>query len=62
MIININNKLLSFGAPVGRLLMVAIFFISGISKITSYKSTPAWMDMKECWVLFTHRKTVRDFR
>ena len=62
MIIKINNKLLSFGAPVGRLLIVAIFFMSGISKIISYKSTPAWMEYERVLGFFTHLKTVRDFK
>jgi putative oxidoreductase len=41
---NMNDKIISFGAPVGRLLMSAMFFMSGISKITSYQNTAAWME------------------
>ena len=44
MIMNMNDKIISFGAPVGRLLMSAMFFMSGISKITSYQNTAAWME------------------
>jgi hypothetical protein len=44
MIINVRDKLISFGATVGRLLISSMFFMSGISKINSYQNMAAWME------------------
>ena len=38
------NKLQSLSAPIGRVLLAAIFIMSGISKITNYAGTQGYMD------------------
>ena len=38
------NKLQQISAPVGRVLLASIFFMSGLTKITSYAGTQGYMD------------------
>ncbi len=38
------NKLQNYSAPVGRLLLAAIFIISGLGKITNYAGTQSYME------------------
>lgn len=39
------NQLQNFSAPIGRLLLVAIFIYSGIGKISGYEATQGYMEM-----------------
>ena len=41
---NINEKIIGFGAPIGRLLISGLFFMSGIHKSTNYQDSVAWME------------------
>lgn len=41
---NAMNKLLGFSAPIGRLLLAAIFIISGLGKVTNYVGTQDYME------------------
>ena len=38
------DKLQALAAPVGRLLIALIFFISGINKISGYEGTQGYME------------------
>lgn len=42
--INNNTALQQFSAPVGRVFLATIFFMSGLTKITSYAGTQGYME------------------